>query len=467
MTTNTRADSNVSAPDQDNVLDRSGSANATRRLRAYCLIAFSDIVTIIGSFFAVNALYITAQGFQHAIAMTAVIVPIFLWDAVINNAYGARVLERPREGAFKAIRALVFALVALLILAYSFKIGAAFSRIVFWSGALLSTVMLLVERLVIGRIIERRFGEVPFSTMVLCDGIEWKGLPSDICVDVAALGFDPTTDDPHSYHDLATRLAGADRVLVVCSDERATTWSRVLKSLAVDGEIVGPDFDRLGAIGINHHAGRQTIVVSTGPLHLRERLQKRIFDLAVASIGLLVLALPFVIIAIAIRWETPGPAFFRQQRIGRDNRLFWMYKFRSMHSNQADSTANRLTERQDARVTKVGDFIRRNSIDELPQLINVLRGDMSIVGPRPHALSAKAAEKLYWEIDERYRYRHVVKPGVTGLAQIRGFRGATVEQADLTNRLASDLEYLVDWSIGRDLWILFRTMFVIRHANAF
>ncbi|KQU46011.1 hypothetical protein ASG67_15510 [Sphingomonas sp. Leaf339] len=407
------------------------------------------------------------EGFQHAIAMSAVIVPIFLWDAIVNNAYGARVLQRPREGAFKAIRALVFALVALLILAYSFKIGAAFSRIIFWTGALLASVMLVSERLVIGRILERRFGGIPFNTVVLCDGIAWKGLPGDICIDVEALKFDPTTDDPHSYHDLATWLVGADRVLVVCSDDRAVAWSRVLKSLAVDGEILGPDFDRLGAIGINYHAGRQTIVVSTGPLHLRERLQKRIFDLVVASVGLLVLALPFIVVALAIRWETPGAALFRQQRIGRDNRLFWMYKFRSMHSDQSDSSASRLTARQDARVTKVGEFIRRNSIDELPQLINVLRGEMSIVGPRPHALSAKAAEKLYWEIDERYRHRHVVKPGVTGLAQIRGYRGATVEQADLTNRLASDLEYLIDWSIGRDLWILFRTLFVIRHANAF
>jgi lipopolysaccharide/colanic/teichoic acid biosynthesis glycosyltransferase len=460
-------DHKAGASKQGSMQDRFTSPNSALRVRAYCLIALSDIVAIVGSFFAINALHMPVGGFQHATTMSAVIVPIFLWDAVINNAYGARILLRPREGAFKAIRALIFALVALLILAYSFKVGAAFSRVIFWTGALTSAVMLVAERLIIGRMLKRRFGGVPFNTVVLCDGITWTGLPSDICVDMAALKFDPTTDNPHSYHDLAMQLAGADRVLVVCSDDRAVAWSRVLKSLAVDGEILGPDFDRLGAIGINYHAGRQTIVVSTGPLHLRERLQKRIFDLVVAGLGLIVLALPFALVAIAIRWETPGPVFFRQQRIGRDNRLFWMYKFRSMHSDQSDRDASRLTERRDARVTKVGEFIRRNSIDELPQLFNVLRGEMSVVGPRPHALSAKAAEKLYWEIDERYRHRHVVKPGVTGLAQIRGFRGATVEQADLTNRLASDLEYLVDWSIGRDMWILFRTVFVIRHANAF
>lgn len=144
-----------------------------------------------------------------------------------------------------------------------------------------------------------------------------------------------------------------------------------------------------------------------------------------------------------------------------------MFKFRSMHNDRSDPAAATLTSRTDTRVTRIGQFIRRNSIDELPQLLNVLRGDMSMVGPRPHALSAKAADQLYWEIDARYRHRHAVKPGVTGLAQIRGFRGATVQTADLTNRLSSDLEYLRDWSMGKDLWILFRTVFVIRHDNAF
>jgi len=186
-----------------------------------------------------------------------------------------------------------------------------------------------------------------------------------------------------------------------------------------------------------------------------------------SATALLVLLPLFIAVAIAIRLESPGPILFRQQRIGRDNALFMMFKFRSMYTDRTDATANVLTSRNDNPFTRVGQFIRRNSIDELPQLLNVLRGEMSMVGPRPHALSAKAAERLYWEIDQRYRHRHTVKPGVTGLAQVRGFRGATVETSDLTNRLASDLEYVQDWSMRKDLWILFRTIFVIRHENAF
>jgi lipopolysaccharide/colanic/teichoic acid biosynthesis glycosyltransferase len=118
-------------------------------------------------------------------------------------------------------------------------------------------------------------------------------------------------------------------------------------------------------------------------------------------------------------------------------------------------------------MTKVGKFIRRTSLDELPQLINVIAGDMSIVGPRPHALGSTAEDALFWKIDERYFHRHAVKPGMTGLAQIRGFRGATVRRHDLTNRLQSDLEYLCEWTIWRDLKIIIATFGVILHPNAF
>ena len=144
-----------------------------------------------------------------------------------------------------------------------------------------------------------------------------------------------------------------------------------------------------------------------------------------------------------------------------------MLKFRTMRVDAECVTGPVWARQNDPRRTWLGALLRATSLDELPQLVNVLRGEMSIVGPRPHALSAKAAERLYWEIDDRYRHRHVVKPGVTGLAQIRGFRGATVLASDLSNRLASDLEYLRNWSMNRDIWIIFRTIFVIRHDNAF
>jgi lipopolysaccharide/colanic/teichoic acid biosynthesis glycosyltransferase len=158
---------------------------------------------------------------------------------------------------------------------------------------------------------------------------------------------------------------------------------------------------------------------------------------------------------------------FRQQRVGRNNRLFHLLKFRSFAHASADPTGVRSASRTDERMTRVGRFIRRTSLDELPQLINVILGDMSIVGPRPHALGSTAENDVFWKIDSRYFHRHAVKPGMTGLAQIRGFRGATIHKRDLTNRLQSDLEYLCGWTIWRDLKIIVATFGVIFHPNAF
>jgi exopolysaccharide biosynthesis polyprenyl glycosylphosphotransferase len=437
------------------------------RIRCYAALAACDIVAIVASFLLVNILYLGNWSATHGLTMISVAVPIYLWMATVNGSYSGLVLGDPRIGAFKAVRAIVFTAASMLIIAYSFKVGAAFSRFVFWTGTLIAIGTLLVERLLLGRVLLRLLGGTPFGTAVIVDGIDWQSGPHDIVLDARRIGFEPQTDNPHHYHHLATLIAHADRVLIACQDDHVVAWAHVLKCMAVDGEILAPDVDRIGMIGVSQYYNRRTLVVSAGPLHLRDRTFKRMFDIVVSLIALLVLSPLLLAVAIAIRLESSGPVLFRQQRIGRDNTLFMMFKFRSMYQDRCDTSASVLTARSDSRVTRVGGFIRRNSIDELPQLFNVLRGDMSIVGPRPHALSAKAAELLYWEIDERYRHRHAVKPGVTGLAQIRGFRGATVSASDLTNRLSSDLEYLRDWSMSKDLWILFRTVFVLRHDNAF
>ena len=149
------------------------------------------------------------------------------------------------------------------------------------------------------------------------------------------------------------------------------------------------------------------------------------------------------------------------------NRLFPMYKFRSMYTDRLDHNASKLTTRNDSRVTRVGKIIRATSIDELPQLLNVIRGDMSIVGPRPHATGALAGDALYWEVATHYWSRHAVKPGLTGLAQVKGFRGNTETSLDLMNRLQADLDYLEEWSLARDISLIFKTFSVLIHKNAF
>lgn len=437
------------------------------RVQSYALLALADAIVIALGFLSANYLYLGDWVALHGITMLMVLVPIYYGIGALSGAYNGAVLSDPRTSAFNAAKALLVATASLLIIAYSFKVGATFSRFIFWTGTALTGVLLVIMRLWLGRALLRWLGGSPFSLVLIRDG---SGLPAahgDIEINAARIGFDPRTDDPLQFDLLAKTVAHADRVLVLCSDDRVASWAHVLKCMAVDGEIFAPDFDRVSMIGVGRYQEHRTIVVSAGPLHFRDRAIKRMFDIVVST-GLLVALSPILLaIAIAIRLESPGPFLFRQQRIGRDNVLFNMLKFRSMYHDQSDPTATVLTTRSDSRVTKVGNFIRRNSLDELPQFVNVLIGDMSIVGPRPHALSARAAEQLYWEIDDRYRHRHAVKPGVTGLAQIRGYRGATVLTSDLTNRLTSDLEYVRGWSLSKDVWILFKTVFVLRHDNAF
>ena len=173
------------------------------------------------------------------------------------------------------------------------------------------------------------------------------------------------------------------------------------------------------------------------------------------------------IIAVIIKLTSPGPVFFVQQRVGWRNQLFPMFKFRSMYVEQTDPSGLRSATPDDSRVTPVGRFLRKTSLDELPQLYNVLKGDMSIVGPRPHALGSRAADRLFWDIHDAYFTRHAIKPGLTGLAQVRGLRGATVTPSDLLDRVQADLEYLADWSIWRDFAIIAQTVKVLVHEKAF
>jgi lipopolysaccharide/colanic/teichoic acid biosynthesis glycosyltransferase len=202
-------------------------------------------------------------------------------------------------------------------------------------------------------------------------------------------------------------------------------------------------------------------------LRLRSRIIKRVFDTTAAAAGLLVLAPLLIAVAALIKLEDGGPVLFVQRRLGRGNQFFDMLKFRSMREEKLDHDGNRSTARDDDRITRIGAFIRRTSIDELPQLINVLKGEMSIVGPRPHAIGSQANNKFFWEVDRKYWQRHCLKPGLTGLAQVRGHRGATEHEQDLTDRLQSDLEYIADWSLLRDIEIVLRTVMVLKHDNAY
>lgn len=188
------------------------------------------------------------------------------------------------------------------------------------------------------------------------------------------------------------------------------------------------------------------------------RLTKRVFDVVIAALALLILSPVMLAAAIAIRIETPGPVIFRQSRHGYNHRVIEVLKFRSMHHAQADPEAVKVVSRGDPRVTRVGRFLRRSSIDELPQLINVLRGELSLVGPRPHAVDAMSSRQERFErMVHGYSARHRLPPGITGWAQINGWRGEIDDPAKLTARFEHDLHYIENWSLWLDMKILLRT----------
>lgn len=187
-------------------------------------------------------------------------------------------------------------------------------------------------------------------------------------------------------------------------------------------------------------------------------LSKRIFDVTAASLALLFFAPVFVVIAIAIKTTSRGPIFFQQYRYGYRNRLFKIYKFRSMRIELGDAAGIKQTVLGDSRITPVGRILRSTSLDEIPQLINVIKGDMSLVGPRPHVPGMRAANMLYEDLVPYYFQRHVVRPGITGLAQVSGCRGSTAERGLAIARVDHDLDYIEKWSLRMDIKIIARTV---------
>lgn len=227
--------------------------------------------------------------------------------------------------------------------------------------------------------------------------------------------------------------------------------------------VAGPDYDRFDG-----RWNMPAITISQAPLTGWAAVSKRIIDIAGGGLAILLFSPVLLACAIAIKLDSPGPVFFMQERVGFRGQRFRMFKFRSMRNDMADKTGALLTQRNDPRVTRVGNFLRRSSADELPQLFNVLLGNMSLVGPRPHPLSAKAGARLYDDLIPNFYARYRMKPGITGLAQISGLRGNTETERHLIDRFASDQLYVARWTPLMDIVILFRTVsHLVKAKNAF
>jgi len=237
-------------------------------------------------------------------------------------------------------------------------------------------------------------------------------------------------------------------------------------SLSLDDSSVWHDsqmlFAPLAYRGRAHRPRRRVYYLShRGALSEPSRSRsKRIFDVTIASLALAILSPFLLVVAAAIKLTSPGPVFFTQHRYGYRNRRFRIYKFRTMHATMSDKSGVAQTVGNDPRVTLLGRILRRTSIDELPQLINVVLGDMSLVGPRPHVPGMKAASVKYEDLVPYYFHRHSIRPGITGLAQVSGCRGSTARADAAVSRVDYDLQYIEQWSLWLDLKIIVRT---IRH----
>ena len=449
------------------LLTAPAKSRSLRRIQIRGMMAAGDLLSIVlgvsaGEYLR-NGLWFNSQ----ASGVLLVLAPVFFSLALKGGAFDLEAIERWQRGLRRAIPALITAVFVLLGVGFALKVTADYSRVGVVLGALLAAILMMAFRWASSKAVAAALPDGLVDEVILYDGVRPSHGRSGRMINAQALDLRPALDCPHMFDRMGKALHNCDRVLIACSPDKRLAWTAALKGLGVEVQVLIPEFEELGVLGTGRSNGQLTAVVARGPLRKTDAVIKRGFDLAVAVLLLPGLLVVTALVALAIKLDDGGPLFFRQTRIGQGNRLFSVLKFRSMRAVLADAEGKTSTARGDARITRVGNLLRKTSLDELPQLFNVLKGDMSIVGPRPHALGSTAADLLFWDIDRRYWLRHAVKPGLTGLAQVRGFRGATETRDDLTNRVQADLEYMVGWSIWRDLRIVVATLKVVLHPNAY
>jgi Undecaprenyl-phosphate glucose phosphotransferase len=388
-----------------------------------------------------------------------------------------------------------WSLVFLIAISMSFfaKAGEEFSRL--WLGAfyLIGLVGLVIERKVWFYAVRHwtREGRLTRRTVIVGGGdpggrvIEALKRQKDSGVEIVGV-FDDRGDDRSQAEIAGERKLGTVDDLVEFG--RRTRVDLVVFSLPISAENrilqmlkklwVLPVDIRLAAHSNKlrfrprsySYIGQVPVIdVVDRPIADWDVVMKWLFDKTIGGLMLLCALPVMAAVALAIKLDSKGPVFFKQKRYGFNNDLIEVYKFRSMYVDMSDAKADKLVTKDDPRVTHVGRFIRKTSLDELPQLINVvIKGNLSLVGPRPHAVNAKAETRLYDDAVDGYFARHRVKPGITGWAQVNGWRGETDTQEKIQRRVEHDLYYIENWSVVFDFMIMLRTPFaLLKTENAY
>lgn len=383
-------------------------------------------------------------------------------------------------------------LVFLLFSGVSFflKIGSTFSRLWLTSFFVIGLTALIVGRLLLRTMIRRwaREGRLDRRTIIIGSDENGEKLIKLLNVqddsDLAVLGV---FDDRNDSRALATcaGLPKLGKIDDIIEFARRTRIDLVLFAMPISAETrilemlkklwVLPVDIRLSAHtnklrfrprSYSYLGKVPTLDVFEAPITDWDQVMKWMFDHVVGALLLVLLSPLMALIALAIKLDSPGPVLFRQKRFGFNNERIDVYKFRSLYHHQADPLASKVVTKNDPRVTRVGKFIRKSSLDELPQLFNVVfKSNLSLVGPRPHAVQGKLKSRLFDETVDGYFARHRVKPGITGWAQVNGWRGEVDSEEKIQKRVEFDLYYIENWSVLFDLYILLKTPLALMKAE--
>lgn len=405
--------------------------------------------------------------------------------ASLAGAHAHRALFLGRRALLAALGGPAAAVVALAVAARALGVPEAFPATVALGWLALGLPLVLAGRVATARVLRAETYRARRRVVVVGDGphgarfvAAMQGRP-DVPIRLLGVVDDRRRplDDVHGRSGLPhlgpievleamVRRGEVDEVVL------ALPWSAERRVADLAGRLADYPVDVRLAPDLCAYHGRG--LDGDGKLRLLDRpiqgwgaALKRAEDVVLALAALAVAAVPMALVALAIRLDSPGPILFRQRRTGFNNRDFHVLKFRTMYDEATDHEARVQVLEGDPRVTPVGAILRRTSLDELPQLFNVLRGEMSFVGPRPHAPGTRAGGRLFEQVVARYAARHRVKPGLTGLAQVRGWRGPTETEVKLVRRVESDLEYIETWSPWLDIAIILRTLVAVaRMRNA-
>ncbi|HEX5210997.1 MAG TPA: undecaprenyl-phosphate glucose phosphotransferase [Pseudolabrys sp.] len=448
------------------------------------LVGFAVFVTYLG---LSESLFWTYAGAIFAIAVLSMLA---FQTADIYQVQAFRGHEKQYMRLASA-----WSVVFLIVIGASFfaKAGDMFSRVWLGSFYVVGLLALVTSRRFLFLLVRKwtREGRLTRRTVIVGGGVPGEHVIEELRrqkdSDVKIMGlFDDRGDDRSSQDCAGERKLGIVDDLVefgrrtrvdlvifslpISAEERILQMLKKLWVLPVDIRLAAHTNKLQFRPRSYSYIGNVPVLdVFDRPIADWDVVMKWLFDKLIGGLAILLLLPVMAAIALAIKLESRGPVLFKQKRYGFNNDLTEVYKFRSMYVDKSDATASKLVTKDDPRVTRVGRIIRKTSLDELPQLFNVVfKGNLSLVGPRPHAVNAKAEAKLYDEAVDGYFARHRVKPGITGWAQINGGRGETDTHEKIQQRVEHDLYYIENWSLLLDLYILGRTPFaLLKTENAY